>query len=642
MADAAELLARRYVLQVTNVPYLGRGKQTTTLADYIVGHFPDAKADLATAMVTRLLHLALDGGTVASVTPQNWLFLGSYTKMRETLLKEREFNLVCDLGPAAFHEMNWWAARTALVTLTNVAPSEASSYLGINADTGRDLAGKPGLMSSGPQRSINQFAQLKNPDHRISVHEAVSGKLLSEYADVYVGFQNGDTPRWVQHFWENLGEVNGWSYFQLTSDITTHFGGRHSALKWDRGHGAIVKSDQARIQGREAWGKDGVIVRQMRHLPAGLYLGDLYDQSSSAIIPKDKGHLPAIASFVMSDEFHTAVRKVDPSVAVTNATFVKVPFDLKHWQRIAAERYPNGLPKPYSVDPTQWLFHGHPADAEAGTALHVSLARLCGYSWPSETDPDMRLSPEARSWIKKVTTLPHGDADGLLCLPAVAGARSLAERLRGFLAAAFGKDWSEAAERRLLTETDARLEKRAPRDASLEGWVRDRAFRQHCVLFHQRPFLWHIWDGQKDGSAAIVHYHRLTQANLEKLTFSLLGDWIGRMKADDDGRRVEAATILQQRLQAILEGEEPYDVFVRWKPLAKQALGWEPNLDDGVRLNIRPFVQAEVLRDVPKVRWTKDRGTDSNGSPWFEVFKSERINDHHTTLAEKRKARGLK
>jgi hypothetical protein len=219
---------------------------------------------------------------------------------------------------------------------------------------------------------------------------------------------------------------------------------------------------------------------------------------------------------------------------------------------------------------------------------------------------------------------------------------TLADRLRGLLAAAFGEDWSDATERRLLAETSTRFENKPPHDQSLEGWLRDRAFGQHCDLFQNRPFLWHIWDGQKDGFAAIVNYHCLTRANLEKLTFSLIGDWISRMKAADDGRRVEAALILQQRLQAILEGEKPYDIFVRWKRFPQQPLGWEPDLDDGVRMNIRPFVEAEVLREIPNIKWTKDRGADVKSSPWYDVFKSERKNDHHTTLAEKRKARGLK
>ena len=65
--------------------------------------------------------------------------------------------------------------------------------------------------------------------------------------------------------------------------------------------------------------------------------------------------------------------------------------------------------------------------------------------------------------------------------------------------------------------------------------------------------------------------------------------------------------------------------------MARQAIGWEPDVDDGVRLNIRPFVNAGVLRARVSVHWRKDRGTDADGA--------ERQNDLHPTLDERRTAR---
>jgi len=62
------------------------------------------------------------------------------------------------------------------------------------------------------------------------------------------------------------------------------------------------------------------------------------------------------------------------------------------------------------------------------------------------------------------------------------------------------------------------------------------------------------------------------------------------------------------------------------------SIGWHPDLDDGVRLNIRPFMAADVLRKRPNIKWGKDRGKNPSGSPWGE----ERDNDRHLTLAEKR------
>ena len=77
--------------------------------------------------------------------------------------------------------------------------------------------------------------------------------------------------------------------------------------------------------------------------------------------------------------------------------------------------------------------------------------------------------------------------------------------------------------------------------------------------------------------------------------------------------------------------EPPHGIYVRWKPLYQQPIGWEADLNDGVRLNIRPFVQAGVLRGRVNVTWGKDRGSSPDGS--------ERLNGLHLTRSEKQRAR---
>ena len=41
-------------------------------------------------------------------------------------------------------------------------------------------------------------------------------------------------------------------------------------------------------------------------------------------------------------------------------------------------------------------------------------------------------------------------------------------------------------------------------------------------------------------------------------------------------------------------------VTMRWKTPAERPLGWNPDLDDGVKVNIEPLQKAGVLR-IPKV-----------------------------------------
>lgn len=84
---------------------------------------------------------------------------------------------------------------------------------------------------------------------------------------------------------------------------------------------------------------------------------------------------------------------------------------------------------------------------------------------------------------------------------------------------------------------------------------------------------------------------------------------------------------------------------MRWKPLHEQAIGWHPDLNDGVRMNIRPFVEADILRKTPNIKWTKDRGKEPQRAkadyPWFNAT-GDRVNDEHLTNDKKATARSRK
>lgn len=649
MAEAALILSRQYILQTTNVPFLGRGKQTPALADFIGRIYPEGKPDLATAMLARMAKLADHGGTLAAVTPQNWLFLGSYKVLREGFLARTTLNCVVVLGEHGFDSAAAAGAFTALITLSVANPEDASVFVGIDANDGLDPAAKETALCFADPAVLGQKRQRGNPDCRISLSESSrSHALLSSVAECYQGVVTGDMERFVCCFWEPRSLPEKWRLFRTATSGDEIYQGVSHCILWENGSGRLHdyaaesrdKLHDMHESGNRAWGKMGIAINRMRGMGASHYYGEIFDNNVAVIFPKSGIDINGVAAFCFDESFTSSVRSMDRALKVTNATLLKTPFDYGTWSERGRTKFATGFPEPFSLDPTEAAFHGHPAQASGGTALHVALARLAGYHWPAEGDLRMRLSMEARNWIAEATTLPSGDDDGILCIPAVTGERPLVERLRMFLAAAFGAEWSEEKERQLIAEADDCLDKKAAKDQSLEGWLRDRAFRQHCKLFHDRPFLWQIWDGMKDGFSAFLHYHRLDQATLRKLTYTTLGDWLARAKAEGSVPRQEKGRVLQQALEKILEGEDPYDIFVRWKPLAQQPLGWDPDLDDGVRMNIRPFMTAGILRDIPNIKWGKDRGGDVASAPWYSVHKGERINDHHTTLAEKRTARG--
>ena len=686
LTKAAELLAASYHLVVTNVPYLLRGKQEGGLGDFCDRHYSAAKRNLATVFLERCIAFCRDGGTASLVLPQNWLSLISYRELRAKLLKAETWHLLVRLGPKAFQTPMWdfnvmllclsrgnSAGNPADLFATDLAPP---TMYGLDVSDSRTAAEKADRLRIEELTGIRQAPQLENPDARIAITEGTSTALLSEFAEALVGLQTSDDARFVIGYWERaFVDRSVWEYLQSTPDTFSERDGLSWLVRWEQGRGALFSSRTSYPKkGLKAVGRAGIAIHRMQEMFAYRYAKERFHQNVATIVPASEDQLPAIWCFCSSPEYNQAVRRIDQKLNVTNATLVKVPFDLERWSQVASECYPNGLPRPYSDDPTQWIFHGHPCgsvvwdDTHKRTAdgplrtdssvIQVAVARLLGYRWPAEQGAEMELAQEQREWVQRCEALCLlADEDGIVCVSPVRGEASAGERLLSYLAESFGDAWNDGVLTRLLTEVGAR---------TLDDWLRRRFFEQHCKLFHNRPFVWHIWDGRRDGFHALVNYHKLAASDgqgrqlLESLTYSYLGDWITRQRdgvtrgdAGAEGR-LDAALELQQRLVAIREGEPPFDIFVRWKPIDQQPIGWEPDINDGVRINIRPFMAddirggrrgAGILRSKPKIHWRKDRGREpakeADRYPWFwsnGAFTGDRVNDVHLSPERKRYA----
>lgn len=650
LAKAATLLAGKYHLVVTNVPYLGRVKQDDILRKFCDKHYDASKNDLSTVFLERCISFCINGGTTCVVLPQNWLFLPSYKYVRKKLLESVKWNLLSRLGPGAFETISGEVVKAILITLTkgsktNDLPGLINNEL--SAPNDNMIAGyDTSEYSTSEDKAYNlnkckiirvcQVAQINNPDYTIVLDNEISTlKRLGYYSVVVQGVGSTDGPRFIAKFWEVGAVSTDWDYYQM-APTGKLYSGLTSLLRWERGLGDLAQIGTAK-KGLPAVGKKGFAIAVNSNPHASIFLKHRFDCTTAVLLPNDQKLESAIGSFLHDSSFSIEARKVDQALSITESSFTKIPFDLDHWTKVAAEKYPNGLPKPYSDDPTQWIFHGHPAQSD--DPLQVVVARLLGYRWPAELDSSMELSDEARALVKKSEELlSHADDDGIVCIPAVRGEMKAEDRLENLLAAAYSSEWSSHKKSELLANADHA-------GKSMETWLRDKFFAQHCKMFQHRPFIWHIWDGLRDGFAALVNYHKLDYKTLETLIYTYLGDWISRQKQDIangvDGasEKLAAAEQLKKKLELILEGEAPYDIFVRWKPLDKQPVGWYPDLNDGVRLNIRPFMTAGVLRFNKKpqinIAWDKDRGKDVESAPWYHLFNGDRINDHHLTLKEK-------
>ncbi|MHB9053511.1 MAG: Eco57I restriction-modification methylase domain-containing protein [Thermoleophilia bacterium] len=637
MVKAAEVLNCHYALIITNPPFLGLEKHSEVLEQYVKSHHTHAKRELALCMFDRCTQLSTSSGTLAFVLPGEWTFVRSHREFRKHLLNKEQIKILARLGAKAF--ISPIRVNPILLVSSQIGSKKETETISLDVSP-LPLPEKPTGLITSDCTQVSQDAWQAAIDCRLLLLPTQGpshGCHIEDLADSRNGLSVGDGSRFEANFWELPSLGDKWGLLQSSSAGTLPFGGRDCIVRWENECGEMAKlaesvkhlnhSAQNWRRGKPLWGRVGVIVNQIG-AHTTIYGGEKYDSSCFAIVPDDSADTAALIAFALSGKLKESLKLINPTWNLKSPkTLLQLPFDLNRWQLTAKEMFPQGLPQPHSNDPTQWLFHGRPE--ESTSPLLVGVARLLGYHWPAELDDKMRLSERAREQVERCEELAKfADDDGIVCIPSVRGEESAAERLE-----------------RLLTATGikpARLRELAG-DIDLDQWLRNNFFDEHCKLFHNRPFIWHIWDGRKqDGFHALVNYHKLAEADgegrkvLESLTYSYLGDWISRqkdgVKRGEEGAedRLAAAIELQKRLESILAGEPPFDIFVRWKPLAKQSIGWDPDINDGVRLNIRPFMAGDlpngrtgagVLRYKPNIKWGKDRGKEPYRTkaeyPWF-------------------------
>lgn len=632
----ASILTEKFSWVITNVPYLGRGKMDQVMGDYVDQYYPHSSSDLATSLIDRSFELS--NGCVSIVSSQNWMFLGTFEKFRKEFLESGMISMVARLGYKSFTTQMYDFPVVLFSTLMQQS-NEKQQYYSCDAEN-KD---KENQLINGSLSLYSQHAHLESPKSRISFGLQNSDSLLPVKSTE--GLSTGDSARYLREFWEVDTLGKNYILYQTSPSKPAAYDGMRKIMFWESGQGSLSKSSAARIQGLSAWGKPGILVGRVGDIRGTKYFGGAFDKSAVVLSGRDSNvNMDEVYQYVVSEEFEKQVRSIDKKLGVATSVFESIPF-------ISTQDTPSTttLQRVECTDETQWLYSGNVL--LASNVLQVAVARLLGYQWPAELDPEMELAPEMCEVMKKNADFADLiDDDGIVCIPAVRGEKTAAKRLESILHKAYGDEWTNTVEANLL---------KVVKGKDLESWLRDKFFDQHSKLFQHRPFIWQVWDGLKDGFSALVNYHKLDYKGLERLIYTYLDDWISTQKRDvadsKDGAdiRLTAAENLKKQLEAILAGEKGLDIFVRWKPLEEQPIGWNPDLNDGVRLNIRPFMLAKdvgkkgagVLRGKPNIHWKKDRGTDVASAPWFDLGpvygekEGSRINEHYLTLAEKQKAR---
>lgn len=248
--------------------------------------------------------------------------------------------------------------------------------------------------------------------------------------------------------------------------------------------------------------------------------------------------------------------------------------------------------------------------------------------WPQmerKTAEQKRMEHVWRLLSYAVKRVVEADADGLVPFAPLSGETSLLDRVHEELAALFPERDVDQVEVEIANELK-RTVKGYKQAASIGEWLENIYFGYHAALYKKRPIVWHVASSQ--GAApfafgALCHYHRFDANRMAKLRAGYLRDAIETFRREAalavrEGRtdeRIELQAWLEEvqtldgKLQAVQEGrhegpeggDRDYRILTPWKSADERPKGWDPDIDDGVKVNIAPLQKAGVLRNAKVV-----------------------------------------
>ena len=111
-------LTEHYHALVMNPPYMGGGKMNSVLSKYVKDNYEEGKADLFSVFMFMGMERLVDGGKMAQINMQSWMFLSSFKSLRNIFLHNYAIDSMLHLGPRTFDELSGEVVQNTAFVLT--------------------------------------------------------------------------------------------------------------------------------------------------------------------------------------------------------------------------------------------------------------------------------------------------------------------------------------------------------------------------------------------------------------------------------------------------------------------------------------------------------------------------------------------
>lgn len=345
--DQADMLSQRYQVVVANPPYMGSGSMNETLANFLSSNLREGKADSYGAFLTRNLTLPLQGGFVGMITIPNWMFIGSFAPLRETVFEQATILSLIHCGRGI-----WGSDFGSCAFIISIG--EDRSFRGEY----RKLFKKQGEVQALDKIESNFFDRGVYRPHLVSSSSfrKIVGAPLAYWIGNYEIFdlpvlrervvsggriKTHDGPRFIRFHWEVPRATKRWRLFLKGGDFRKHYGNELYSVDWSDSavefydeHGGLTREEFRNKEGI-CWSKITVSVPSFRIKREE----SEYDSASPTIFTSDYSCDYQLLAYLNSRVAVHVLSALNPTVNTQVADVLALPFEgLPDTKAVAAEQ----------------------------------------------------------------------------------------------------------------------------------------------------------------------------------------------------------------------------------------------------------------------------------------------------------------
>jgi hypothetical protein len=259
-------LARKYHCIVDNPPYMSSASMNHELAEFVKTNYPAGKADLMACFMEAGWKTLLPKGYLGMINQQSWMFLGSYEKLRATIIDDLFADTLLHLGPRSFPEIGGEVVQNAAFTFWNT-PFEAKGIYMRLVDEGSSEAKRTKALEAIQNPDCKwRYRSNQNDFKKIpgqlfgyfmpgKVFDLFTGSNVGDYANPRIGLITGDSQRFIRLWSEvslntsNVASGHKWFKYQKGGVFRKWYGNNQHVLNWAKnGHECI--NDNSTHDGR--------------------------------------------------------------------------------------------------------------------------------------------------------------------------------------------------------------------------------------------------------------------------------------------------------------------------------------------------------------------------------------------------------